>query len=508
MVDVDVDVLVVGGGPSGMTVAAEIARTGATVRILEKRTVAPLPRAGTVLPRPLELFDARGIASRFVQRTCEQNPHPFQTWHIWAGMHPVDWAARDSRFGFTLFLSQHESEAILRDWAREVGVETGYDSEVETVRNLGETVEVVWRSADGQQHTTSARYVVGADGGRGRVRAAAGIAHRSRPTTFTGVIATADLTFPWPGGMRVAHNVHGWVAAYPFGPGLTRFTMVHAEGRTAGQDEPVTPEEVSKCVSEILGETVTIQHLIGAGRYGDAQHLAETFRKGRVFLVGEAARIHYPASGVGMNYCIQDAFNLGWKLGAVLNGQAATSLLDSYDSERRPVCEDLLRSVDSQVAIQFDFTQEGQAFRDRFEGHMLTTPDVTAQLWRELNGLESAYPSPAGSHSSVGFPAPDFELLLHNGTSIRLYELLRETPFVVLDLSGTGMLRGVELSDLPATVVEAHPVRRPAALRDVTALIVRPDTYVGWATTLEELPLNTISDELRRILTAESHSAG
>jgi 2-polyprenyl-6-methoxyphenol hydroxylase-like FAD-dependent oxidoreductase len=496
----DVDVVVVGGGPSGMTVAAEVARTGAKVLIIEKRTVAPVPRAGTVLPRPLELFDARGIAERFIRRTCEQNPHPFQTWHIWAGMHPVDWTDRDSRFGFTLFLSQHESEAILREWAKEVGVDTAFESKVETVVDHGGHVEVVWGSADGRQHTTSARYVVGADGGRGVVRDAAGIGYASRPQSFTGVIATAELEFPWDGGMKVAHNVRGWVAAYPFGPGLTRFTMVHAERRSARQDEAVTAEEVGMCASEILGEEVLIPGLAAASRYGDAQHLADNFRKGRVFLVGEAARIHYPASGVGMNYCIQDAFNLGWKLGAVINGQAAECLLDSYESERRPICEDLLRSVDSQVAIQFDFSPQGLAFKDRFEKHMLTASEVTAQLWRELNGLERPYPSPNGSHPAVGLPAPDFDFFLRDGSSVRLYEVLQETPFVVLDLSGTGMLRGLDLGRLPALTIEGHPVHTPRILRGTSALIIRPDTYVAWATTALDCEHEDVRVALRRSL--------
>lgn len=145
----DVDVLVVGGGPSGLTVAAEVARTGARVLLLEKREVAPIPRAGTVLPRPLELFDARGIAGQFISRTCAVNPHPFQTWHIWGGMHPVDWSARDSRFGFTLFLSQHESENILREWAVEVGVDVRFEAEMVGLTDLGDHVEVAWRAADG-----------------------------------------------------------------------------------------------------------------------------------------------------------------------------------------------------------------------------------------------------------------------------------------------------------------------------------------------------------------------
>ena len=156
----------------------------------------------------------------------------------------------------------------------------------------------------------------------------------------------------------------------------------------------MTIPELNRSLGEILGEPVEIPELVGASRYGDAMWMATKFRKGRVFLVGEAARVHYPASGVGMNFCIQDAFNLGWKLGAAIGGDAGEALLDTYEAERRPIAEDLFRSVNAQVAIQFDFSPRGLAFTQHFATHLLTTPDVTEHLWAELNGLQTQYPQP------------------------------------------------------------------------------------------------------------------
>lgn len=496
----DVDVLVVGGGPSGLTVAAEVARTGAFVRVLEKRSVEPFPRAGTLLPRPLELFDARGVAGRFIQRTAEMSPHPFQTWHIWGGMHPVDWTARDSRFGFTLFLSQHESEFVLREWATESGVDLRFRSKVVGLVDRGEYVEVTMEDSDGATSVVTAQYVIGADGGRSTVRQLAGIDFPGHDTTFTGVIVTAEMDFPWPGGLKVAHNERGWINSFPFGPGLTRFTMVHAGSRHLPQDEPVTVEEMSRCVSEIFEERVTIPSLRAATRYGDTTRLASQFRKGRVILVGESMRLHYPASGVGMNFCIQDAFNLGWKLGAVLAGFAPPALLDTYEQERRPIVNDLFRSVDAQVAVQFNFTKQGLTFIRNFEEHFIRTPDVVAQLWRELNGLETPYPAVGSDHPCVGLPAPDFEIFLRDGSSTRLYELLHDGQFVVLDIGGRGALRGLELPKVPVKSIEGHPVRLPAQLRDVTTLVVRPDTYVSWATTDTRPSEDAIRAEVARWL--------
>lgn len=484
----DFDVIVVGGGPSGLTTAAEIARTGASVVVLEKRAVEPVPRAGTLLPRPLELFDARGIADRFIRRTRELNPHPFQTWHIWGGMYPVDWTERDSRFGFTLFLSQHETEVILREWATKSGVDLRFQWEVTNLKQDQSEIQVSVRPFEEAIRTLTAKYVIGADGTRSVTRESSGIDFVGDPSTFTGVVATAEMDFPWPGALKVGHNERGWLTSFPFGRGLTRFTIVHAEGRRCKIDEPITVEEVSKHVSDILGEHVKIPSLVGATRYNDAMRMATQFRKDKIFLVGKSARVHYPASGVGMNFCIQDAFNIGWKLGAVLAGRAGVSILDTYETERRPIAQDLFESVNAQVAIQFNFTPRGLALSEHFKEHFIRTPEVTAQLWNELNGLETAYPAAPDMHPAVGYPVPDFELLLMDGSSVRLYELLRGGEIVVLDVSGTGALTRLTSLKSSVRVVEGHPTRRPRMLRGVTAIVVRPDTYLTWATTTRPEP--------------------
>jgi hypothetical protein len=205
-----------------------------------------------------------------------------------------------------------------------------------------------------------------------------------------------------------------------------------------------------------------------------------------------------------MNFCIQDAFNLGWKLGAVIRGEAGEALLDTYEAERRPIAEDLFRSVNAQVAIQFDFSPRGLAFTEHFAKHLLTKPEVTEHLWAELNGLQTQYPQPEVRPAPIGFPAPDFEMFLPDGSTTRLYELLRHHSFVVADLSGMKALRGLELPNDRIAVVEAHAIRRPMALRGVSALIVRPDTYVAWATTSTPSP-DAVSAELARILSIEAH---
>lgn len=474
------DVLVVGGGPSGLTVAAEAARSGADVVVVEKRVASPLPRAGTLLPRPLELFDSRGIVGRFIERTARFNPYPFNTSHIWAGMHPVDWTGRESRFGFTLFLSQYETELVLQDWAQESGVTIHHQTTLVGLSQEADHALATVTDVDGAESQIRASYVVGADGGRSATRELSGIGWEGHDSTFTGVVVTAAMEFPWEGAFRVGHNTRGWAASFRFGSGQTRMTLVHADHRGKAQSDPITIEEVEQSASEIFEQKVTIPSLVSATRYGDARRVASQLVRGRVILVGEAARIHYPASGVGMNFCIQDAFNVGWKLGAVLTGAAGESLLASYESERMPIIEDLLASVDAQVGAQFNLTREGLAFLEYFSDQFITQPGVTSALWDDLNGLRTPYQLKAGQDPAVGLPAPDFELLFRDGSSKRIYELLRETPFLVVDVTGAESIAAAEVDGLPARVVAGYAPRMPSALADASALLIRPDTYVGW----------------------------
>jgi len=480
----DVDVVVVGGGPSGLTVATELALAGVRVTVLERRTEPVQSRAGTVLPRVLELLDARGIAGRFLDRAKTIKANPLNSWHIWAGMQQVHWRHLNSRFAFRLIMPQNMTEELLLERARELGVDVRHGAVVEEVTQGADHVRVGAAHA-GDHLEMTASYVVGADGGRSLVRRQAGIGFEGHDATFTGIIADLRTGPLSPGGRYMTDNEHGWATSFVFGKDhdgaqVTRFNIVHARRRQAAQSEPVTEQEVLGCLRDILGRDVPSDGLRWASRFTDALRMATAFRERRILLVGESVRIHYPASGVGMNFCMQDAFNLGWKLAAVINGHAGDDLLDTYEQERRPVTEELLRSVRAQCAVQFNFTEEGVAFKRMFEQHLLPLPEVNRRIALELNGLTRPYPSPPGSHPLTGQRAPDLELVCGDGIH-RVGELLRDQRFVLIDCTGDDSYAELEPNGLPLRVVSGVPVLTTPELRAVRSLLIRPDAYVAWA---------------------------
>ena len=177
------------------------------------------------------------------------------------------------------------------------------------------------------------------------------------------------------------------------------------------------------------GTDYGIQGLRWASRFDDQMRAVPQLRQGRVLLVGESARIHYPSSGVGMNFCLQDAFNLGWKLALVVRGLAGDAVLDTYESERLPVMHALLESVKAQCALQFSFGPEAVALKRRMAQHIVPLPDVQRKLVLELCGLEAPYRSEPGSHALAGHRMPDIDLLLLDGRSASVTQLLRERHF-------------------------------------------------------------------------------
>jgi 2-polyprenyl-6-methoxyphenol hydroxylase-like FAD-dependent oxidoreductase len=492
----DSNVIVVGGGPSGLVVASELALAGVDVTVYERRTGEVQSRAGTILPRVLELLDTRGLADEFIDRARGILPNPLFGSHMWAGMKPVHWKHLDSRFGYRLVLPQTITEELLAKHALEVGVKIVHGASVTDVQQDADSVRVSMLDEQGREREATGRYLVGCDGGGSVVRQQTKIAFSGHRPTFTGIVADIVMDNPWPEGRRIYGNDRGWLASFPVGDGVTRFNLVHADRQRAAQSEPVEVDEVRLCLREILETDLEFTELRWASRFSDNTALAERFSDRRVFLVGEACRVHYPASGVGMNFCIQDAFNLGWKLAAVVNGHATPELLDTYELERRPVMEALLASIATQCAIQFDFTPGGMAVKHWFETTMMPIPEVNRRLAEELNGLTEPYPVAPDDGRLAGHRVPDLELRLPDRVTT-IGRLLRGQRLLVVDLTGSDRFGDLRYDSAPIDVVSGVPLRVPAALGAVDTLIVRPDAYVAWSGT-GQVGIGRIRQEIAR----------
>ncbi|MEU6959891.1 monooxygenase [Streptomyces chrestomyceticus] len=478
----NVDVAVVGAGPTGLLLACELALAGVRTRVFERRTEPQRDsRALSLHPRSVEVIDQRGLLDRFLPLG-----RPVPGWHFAQLPTHLDFSALDSRHGYSLFLAQAHTEALLAERARELGVEIERGCEVAGLRQDGDGAEVEVRGRDGSVATIRARYVVGCDGGRSVVRQSAGIAFPGTDETLTGVLG--DFAVTDPAALDVA-RARGVLVA-PMEDGVVRFVYLDPERIRVPSGEPVTLEEFRASLTRLCGSDCGVAEPRWLSRFGNATRLAESYRAGRVLLAGDAAHIHFPAAGQGLNTGLQDAMNLGWKLAAVVNGWAPPGLLDSYDAERRPVGQSVTENTEVQTLLAEltlvpQYRRPATALRALF-AELLDMPQVNRTLAARVSALGTAYPpATPGADPLVGHRMPDIGLTAAGSEAVRVYELLPAARYVHLDLTGDAPDLGPTVTAgwgsrvTPVTVTarDAHP-----DLDGVTEILVRPDGHVAWAT--------------------------
>ena len=471
----DADVIIAGAGPSGLTVGCEAALGGARVVILEKRDGPTWSRAGSIAPRVMEIFESRGIAAKMLARARELHENPYVREGIWAGLRPIHYAALDSDYKSILMLTQLEIERLLAEHFISLGGDLRRQSEVTGLTQYEDRVEVSYRDPSGASRTLTGRYLVGADGNRSVVREAAGIGRTGTPARRIAINVDAFAPNPHDEVLMVANSERGWSMTYPLRDGVTRFAMIDAQTCDQIPDGPIELEQAKAMLRRVHGTDYGITKVDAINSFHDALYLADRIRDRRVFLVGESVRVHYPASGVGMNFCIQDAFNLGWKLAAAVKGRASEWLLESYVTERLPEIQALIDDVRRQCAIQFNFDAEHVALKRFLERDVLPVPAVNLKICENLAGLSARYPAPAGSPAVVGTRVPN--LPIEGGDS--LFALLRQQQFVLLDLEGAAVLPLV-VGGLPVVTAAARSGNRPL-LAGLKTLLVRPDGHAAWA---------------------------
>ncbi|HEX8600078.1 MAG TPA: FAD-dependent monooxygenase [Chloroflexia bacterium] len=474
-------VVIVGGGPTGLMLAGELALVGVDVAIVERRASQDLvgSRAGGLHARTIEVLDQRGIADRFLSQGQVAQVAGF----AWI---PLDISDFPTRHNYGLALSQNHLEPILAGWVEELAVPIYRGREVTGFAqdDTGINVEL----SDGQ--SMRAQYLVGCDGGRSLIRKAAGIEFPGWDPTTSHLIAEVEMAEePEFGIRRDALGIHGLsrveyeirdggVVYKDRGPIRVMVTEQHVGSKT----EP-TLSDLSEALIGVYGTDYGIHSPTSISRFTDMARQAASYRKGRVLLAGDAAHVHYPVGGQGLNIGVQDAVNLGWKLAQVVKKTSPESLLDTYHTERHPVAARVLRDTMAQVAL-LRTDDRTNALRE-IMSELLSMDEPRKRLAGMMSGLDIHYDLGQG-HPLLGRRMPDLDLVTANGP-LRVFTLLHEARPVLLNLSEPGGPGGfditpwadrVQLIDAKYTGNWELPVLGQVAAP--TAALIRPDGYVAW----------------------------
>lgn len=465
-------VLIAGGGPTGLMLAGELALAGVDAAIVERRTSQDLigARAGGLHSRTIEVLDQRGIAGRFLSRGQVAQVAGFSQIRL-------DISDFPTRHPYGLALWQNEIERILAEWVGELGVPIYRGGQVSTFAQDGSGVDV--GLSDGR--TMRGEYLVGCDGGRSVIRKAAGIEFPGWDATTSYLLAEVEMDFPtgqspqW-GIRHDALGVHALSTAEEGGP--VRVMVTEAQ---LGPGTAPALRELSQALVAVYGTDYGIHSPSWISRFTDAARQAAAYRRGRVLLAGDAAHIHHPVGGQGLNTGVQDAVNLGWKLGQVVNKASPDSLLDSYHTERHPVARRVLRNALAQMALLRP-DERTQALRDTVSD-LLAMDAPRTSFAAMMSGLDIHYNLGEG-HPLVGRRMPDLDLVTADG-SLRVFDLLRPARPVLLNFGEAGGIDSLQWADRVRTVDAKHVGRCALpVLGTVTvppAVLIRPDGHVAWA---------------------------
>jgi 2-polyprenyl-6-methoxyphenol hydroxylase-like FAD-dependent oxidoreductase len=480
-------VVIAGGGPTGLMLAGELALTGVDVAIVERRASQDLAgsRAGGLHSRTIEIFDQRGIADRFLAEGQKAQTAYF------AGTR-LDISDFPTRHNYGLGLWQIHIERILAGWVDELKVPIYRGIEVTGFAQDDTGVDV--ELSDGR--SLWAQYLVGCDGGRSLVRKAAGIDFPGSDPTISNLIAEVEMTeTPELGIHRSALGIHSF--------GRTEYQIVDGKivyadhgpigvmvtERNGGATTEPTLADLSEALIAACGTDYGVNSPIWISRFTDAARQAAAYRKGRVLIAGDAAHVHPPDGGQGLQTGVQDAVNLGWKLAQVVKGASPESFLDTYHAERHPVAARVLRNAMASIVFRRE-DDRTKALRDTI-AELLGMDEPRRRFAAMMSGLDIHYDLGEG-HPLLGRRMPDLDLVTENGP-LRVFSLLHAARPVLLNLGEPGAFDVTPWADR-VKVIDAKyvgPWELPA-LGGVTApaaVLIRPDGYVAWVGDLTQLRL-------------------
>ena len=472
-------VVIAGGGPTGLTLAGELALADVDVAVVERRPSQELAgsRAGGLHSRTIEVFDQRGIADRFIS---EGQMAPV----VGFAFNRLDINDFPTRHNYVLGLWQNHIERILAGWADELNVTIYRDREVTGFAQ--DDTGVVVELADGE--TMRASYLVGCDGGRSVIRKAAGIEFPGWDPTTSALIAEVQVTEEPELGIRQDElGTHAFGREeYEIRDGEVVFAdkgpirVMVTEEHVGSTSEP-SLRDLSEALVAVYGTDYGIHGPTWISRFTDMTRQAAAYRDRRVLLAGDAAHVHSPAGGQGLNIGVQDAVNLGWKLAQVVKGASQDGLLDTYHAERHPVGARVLHNTKAQTALMRPADARLEALRETVS-ELLSMDEPRKRFAGMLSGLDVRYNLGEG-HPLLGRRMPDLDLVTPEGPR-RMFELLHDARPVLLNLGDPG---GFDIAPWSGRVVVVDagyagswelPVIGEVAAP--TAALVRPDGYVCW----------------------------
>ncbi|SDS95708.1 rifampin monooxygenase [Microterricola viridarii] len=456
------DVIIIGGGPTGVMLASELALQGVRALVLERDAEpTPVVRSLGLHARSLEILEQRGILERFLEHGTK---HPLDG--FFAGIAKPAPQSLDTTHPYVLGIPQPVTDRLLREHAAELGVEIRWGRELVGLSQSEEAVTA--ELLDGERH--SARYLIGCDGGRSTVRRLCEIDFPGEPSRSETLIGEMELTMAADelgAVMTRVRQTHKNFGAGPLGDGLFR-VIVPAAGVAEERGTPPTLEEFRAQLLAIAGTDFGVHSPRWLSRFGDATRLAAHYREGRVLLAGDAAHIHPPYGGQGLNLGIQDAFNLGWKLAAEVTGWAPPGLLDSYEAERRPVAADVLQNTRAQAELSSP--EPGPQAVRALLAELMDFEDANRFLIEKITATGIRYDVGDGP-ALLGRRMPDVPL-----TQGRLFERMHDGRGILLDQAGALSLDG--WSDRVDRIVDFEAgFDAPTA----PAALLRPDGHVVWA---------------------------
>lgn len=487
------DVVIAGGGPTGLLLASELTLAGVRPIVLEQLPAPSTePRANGLVGQVVRMLDRRGLYQRLANTAGRPQPTPL---YMFGGL-PLQLSQLPDNPVYLLPVAQPVLTKVLAERATELGVDLRFGHTLTAMSQHDDRVMITVTGPDGS-YELAARYLVGADGGHSATRRMSGIEFRG--VTRSDVVSrTAHATPPveWidpaTGGLDVPgyglvprtmhHRTERGVFVYGVLPNRPTMITTIEWDPDVDDSQPMTLDELQQSVRRVLGADVPLTlptdegpHLMRRRVAGNTR-IADRYRDRRVFLVGDAAHVHSAIGGPGLNLGLQDAINLGWRLAAEITGTAAPDLLDGYEIERRPVAERVIISTESQSALIAPGS-EVTALRVLFS-ELLDDRNTVRHLSDLIAGSEICYDMGISGHRLIGRWAPDVEVRI-DGETKRLAELTIGARPLLLDLTDDGSPAGV-LRDR-ATMVDV--VRGEAVTPGMpAAMLLRPDCYVAWAT--------------------------